>query len=128
MTDDIAAIKFQGDYKLVFFGFGFEGINSSGDYFHGKWLSKPELVMQRVLGWLKTPWLFVPGDATGDKVVDVGDVVHLINYLFKGGPAPNPLAAGDVTGPGDCVVDVGDVVYLINYLFKNGPVPQQGCA
>jgi C1A family cysteine protease len=128
LTDDIAAIKFQGDYKLVFFGFGFEGINSSGDYFHGKWLSKPELVMQRVLGWLKTPWLFVPGDATGDKVVDVGDVVHLINYLFKGGPAPNPLAAGDVTGPGDCVVDVGDVVYLINYLFKNGPVPQQGCA
>ena len=128
LTDSIAAIKFQGDYKLVFFGFGFEAINSAGSYFHEKWLSMPGLVLQRVLSWLKTPWLYVPGDATGDKVVDVGDVVHLINYLFKGGPAPNPLAAGDVTGPGDCVVDVGDVVYLINYLFKNGPVPQQGCA
>ena len=69
---------------------------------------------------------YVPGDATGDKVVDVGDVVYLINYLFKGGPAPNPMAAGDVNG--DCVVDVGDVVYMINYLFKGGPPPQPGCA
>ena len=125
-TDSVAGIKYQGDYKLVFFGFGFEGINSSGDYFHGKWLSRPVLVMQRVLGWLKTPWLFVPGDSNGDMAVDVGDVVYLINYLFKGGASPSPLASGDVNA--DCVVDVGDVVYLINYLFKGGAPPNQGCA
>jgi hypothetical protein len=53
-------------------------------------------------------------------------VVYLINYLFKGGPAPNPMAAGDVNG--DCVVDVGDVVYMINYLFKGGNPPMPGCA
>jgi C1A family cysteine protease len=125
LTDSVAAIKYQGDYKLVLFGFGFEGINSGGGYFHGKWLSKPELVMQRVLNWLETPWLFMPGDANGDKVVDVGDVVYLINYLFKGGPMPDPQASGDVNA--DCVTDVGDVVYLINYLYKNGSKPQQGC-
>jgi hypothetical protein len=28
------------------------------------------------------------GDANGDEIVDVGDVVHLINYLYKSGPAP----------------------------------------
>jgi hypothetical protein len=122
----VAGIKYKGDYKLVFFGFGFEGINSSGDYFHGKWLSRPVLVMQRVLGWLKTPWLFVPGDPNGDKVVDVGDVVYLINYLFQGGISPSPQASGDVNE--DCVVDVEDVVYLINYLFKGGAPPGQGCA
>jgi len=61
------------------------------------------------------------GDCTGDAVIDVGDVVFLINYLFKGGAAPNPLQIGDVTCDG--VVDVGDVVFLINYLFKGGPVP-----
>ncbi|HEX7400765.1 MAG TPA: SBBP repeat-containing protein [candidate division Zixibacteria bacterium] len=61
------------------------------------------------------------GDVTGDDVVDVGDVVYLINYLFKNGPAPDPLQAGDVNL--DAVVDVGDVVYLINYLFKSGPPP-----
>jgi C1A family cysteine protease len=125
LTDSVAAIKYQGDYKLVFFGFGFEGINSGGGYFHGRWLSKPELVMQRVLGWLETPWLFVPGDVSGDKVVNVGDVVYLVNYLFKGGPAPNPMVSGDVNS--DCKVDVGDVVYLVNYLFKGGALPQQGC-
>jgi hypothetical protein len=69
---------------------------------------------------------FVAGDATGDKVVDVGDVVFLINYLFKGGPVPNPKAAADVNH--DCNVDVGDVVYLINYLFKSGLAPLLGCA
>ena len=64
---------------------------------------------------------FLCGDVNRDAVVDVGDVVYLINYLFKSGPAPNPVNSGDVNG--DVVVDVGDVVYLINYLFKSGPVP-----
>ncbi len=64
---------------------------------------------------------YIPGDASGDGVVDIGDVVYLINYLFKSGPAPYPLIAGDANCDG--VVDVGDVIYLINYLFKGGPVP-----
>ncbi|HEX7402260.1 MAG TPA: SBBP repeat-containing protein, partial [candidate division Zixibacteria bacterium] len=65
---------------------------------------------------------FLCGDANKDGIVDVGDVVYLINYLFKSGPAPVPiLTAGDASCDG--VVDVGDIVYLINYLFKNGPEP-----
>jgi len=64
---------------------------------------------------------YLCGDANGDGVVDVGDVVYLINYLFKNGPAPSPLQTGDVNL--DAVVDVGDIVYLINYLFKAGPPP-----
>ncbi|MCK4403711.1 MAG: hypothetical protein KAW02_01350 [candidate division Zixibacteria bacterium] len=28
------------------------------------------------------------GDVTGDGVVNIGDVVYLINYLFRGGPPP----------------------------------------
>ncbi len=66
------------------------------------------------------------GDANGDGQIDVGDVVFLINYLFLGGSAPQPLSAGDVNG--DCVVDIGDVVYLINYLFLEGSIPRPGCA
>jgi hypothetical protein len=64
---------------------------------------------------------YVLGDVNGDTVIDVGDVVYIINYLFKGGLPPNPVEAGDVNCDG--VVDVGDVVYLINYLFKGGPAP-----
>ena len=62
------------------------------------------------------------GDVNCDGVIDIGDVVYLINYLFKGGPAPLPFAdQGDVNISG--VVDIGDVVYLINYLYKNGSQP-----
>jgi hypothetical protein len=31
----------------------------------------------------------VAGDANSDGVVGPGDVVFLINYLFRGGPPPN---------------------------------------
>jgi hypothetical protein len=81
--------------------------------------------MQRVLDWLNQPWQYKSGDANGDQVVDVGDIVFMINYLFKVGVTPDPLSSSDVNG--DCKVDVGDVVYLINYLFKGGPSPNQGC-
>jgi hypothetical protein len=61
------------------------------------------------------------GDANTDGIIDIGDVVCLINYLFKNGTPPLPMWAGD----NNCndVVDASDVVYLINYLFKSGPAP-----
>ena len=71
---------------------------------------------------------YLPGDFNipgGNGVVDLGDVVFLINYLYKGGNPPDPMAAADVTA--DCVVDLGDVVYLINYLYKGGDPPLPSC-
>jgi hypothetical protein len=63
------------------------------------------------------------GDANGDGVINVTDVVYLINYLFliPPGPAPIPLEAGDVNCEG--IINVTDVVYLINYLFLVPPGP-----
>jgi hypothetical protein len=61
------------------------------------------------------------GDANADRVVNVGDVVYLVNYLYKGGPEPCPIEAGDVNCDG--IVNVGDVVFLVNYLYKGGPPP-----
>jgi ankyrin repeat protein len=61
------------------------------------------------------------GDANMDGKKTVSDVVFLINYLFKGGPAPNPVYLGDVNCDGKTTVS--DVVYLINYLFKGGSAP-----
>lgn len=66
---------------------------------------------------------FIRGDANGDKVIDIGDIVYLLNYLFTGGPAPNPLWVGDANS--DEAVNIGDVIYLTNYLFLDGPPP--GC-
>ena len=61
------------------------------------------------------------GDCTGDGIVDIEDVLYLINYLYKGGPPPDPLFIGDVNWDG--LIDLEDVLYLINYLYKGGPAP-----
>ncbi len=61
------------------------------------------------------------GDADSSGNIDVGDVVYLINYLFKNGPAPKPVTAGDSNN--DNEVTVADIIYLINYLFKSGMRP-----
>ena len=84
------------------------GLNLYGD---------PSLVREGVSG-------FTCGDCNGDGIVDIGDVVFLVNYLYKNGSAPDPVQAGDCNC--DSTVDLGDVVYLINYLFKQGS-PPGGC-
>jgi hypothetical protein len=65
------------------------------------------------------------GDCVQDSSIDVGDVVYLINYLFRDGAAPDPVCRGDVNCDG--VTDVGDAVLLINYLYRNGTAPCFGC-
>ncbi len=65
------------------------------------------------------------GDANSDSLITVGDVVWLINYLFKGGPAPTPLCKADVNGSKN--VSISDIVYLINYLFRGGLPPVTPC-
>ncbi len=73
-------------------------------------------------GWdLVKVELFLRGDATGDGILDVGDVVYLVSYVFREGIPPFPLDAGDANCDG--IVDLGDIVYMINYLFREGPPP-----
>jgi len=68
----------------------------------------------------------LPGDANGDQMVGLLDLVFLVTYLYQGGGSPVPMANGDVNA--DCVLDLTDVVYLINYLLRAGPPPLVGCA
>ncbi len=66
------------------------------------------------------------GDVNNDGVVDLGDIVYLISYVFRGGPPPVPMTCvGDVNN--DDIVNVGDVVYLISYVFRAGPAPNPNC-
>lgn len=62
------------------------------------------------------------GDANGNGIIDMADVLYLLNYLFRHGPAPVPIDIADTNCNHD--IDFGDVGVIINYLFKGGVRPQ----
>ncbi len=64
---------------------------------------------------------YLCGDANSDGEVNISDAVYIINYVFLGGSAPNPMQSGDVNC--DSSVNVSDAVYIINYIFINGSAP-----
>lgn len=83
-----------------------------------------KFVMRSTKSGLFPTWVF--GDANGDGIVEMADVIHLLNYLFLDGPIPDPPASGDPNY--DCTINVGDIIYMLNYLFVDGAEPQKGCA
>jgi hypothetical protein len=62
---------------------------------------------------------YLCGDANGDGIVDIVDVVYITNYLLKSGPTP--VAYSDANCDGE--VNIDDVVYEVNYVLKFGPDP-----
>jgi len=66
-------------------------------------------------------YVYVSGDASKDGIVDVSDIVYLLNYLYRGGPQPDPPQSADVYP--DQVLDVSDLVFLLNYLYRHGFAP-----
>jgi parallel beta-helix repeat protein len=73
---------------------------------------------------LMIPWTR-SGDVNRDGIIDISDIIFILDYLFKSGPAPNPLCLGDVIPDG--LIRINDVIFLINYLFKSGPEPGTAC-
>ncbi len=68
---------------------------------------------------------YMCGDADGSLSLSISDVVYLINYIFSGGPAPDPMQSGDADCSG--AVTISDAVLLINYIFSGGPAPCSAC-
>jgi hypothetical protein len=64
---------------------------------------------------------YLCGDANGNDAITIIDVTYMLAYLYKGGPAPDPMASANVNGIGQ--VNILDVTYLIAYLYKGGPGP-----
>jgi glucose/arabinose dehydrogenase len=65
--------------------------------------------------------IYLCGDANSDQSVNVSDAVWIINYVFIGGEAPNPMESGEVNCDGS--VNVSDAVWIINYVFVGGSSP-----
>ncbi len=62
------------------------------------------------------------GDPIYDGRINLSDIIFLINYIFKGGPAPQFPFMG--TANEDCNTDLQDIMVLVNYIFKGGPEPK----
>jgi len=60
-------------------------------------------------------------DASGVSLPDISDLVYLVDYMFVGGPAPDPLWVADLQCDG--ALDISDLVYLVDYMFLGGPAP-----
>jgi hypothetical protein len=67
------------------------------------------------------------GDVQGDHNITSADIVFLVNFVLKAGPAPTPCAAVDDV---NCTGTVGtaDIIYLVNRVFKAGPDPCNVCS
>jgi hypothetical protein len=106
-------------FKVVFMAFPFEAVPQIGPE-----PSNSTALMRQILSWFglgRTAPEYMHGDANGDELIDVGDVVYLVNFLYKGDVPPNPVQAGDANCDGE--VNLADVVYLINYLYRGGDPP-----
>jgi hypothetical protein len=65
--------------------------------------------------------MIMAGDCNNSGLINIQDVTYLINYLYKSGAEPIPLASGDVNC--STKINIQDVTYLINYLYKGGAAP-----
>lgn len=54
----------------------------------------------------------------GSLEVNVADLVYLVNYLFRGGPAPECLDEADTDASG--MVNVADISIVVDFLFGGG--------
>lgn len=71
---------------------------------------------------------FSRGDSNADGTLNVADPIHLLAYLFSGGPTPSCTSASD--GNDDGALDIADAVYALAYLFTQGappPAPFPAC-
>ncbi len=130
----------SGSDHYSFWEWGYDAVFASeGDFFYNGWhqnydvvdsLNFPYMkeVVKMCLATLITEARAVGyrvGDPTWNGVIDVGDVIFLVGYLYRGGPAPVPPETGDVNCDGE--IDIEDLIFLINYLYRGGPAPPPSC-
>ncbi len=114
-------VEFAGIADTIF------SLASPLSYSEDYWWTVKAVDLYEGITWSSQTFRFktlVPGDADGNGVVTISDVVFLINYIFAGGAAPNPLDAGDANCSGG--INISDAVYLIQYIFGGGAAPCEG--
>lgn len=66
--------------------------------------------------------IFLPGDYTDDGSVDIIDLMLLIDFIAKAGPAPEG-GAGRADANCDNLINAADIIYFMNYLYGHNDDP-----
>ena len=56
------------------------------------------------------------GDVNKGGALDLGDVITVVNHIFKSTPAPDPYWLGDFSANG--TIELVDVLQMVNRIFK----------
>lgn len=69
---------------------------------------------------------YLPGDANNDGTAsNILDLTYLVDFIFRGGPLPNPYLGGDATC--DTFVNILDLTFVVNRIFRGGAPPPPSC-
>ena len=61
------------------------------------------------------------GDANGDESVNIADASYIVNFIFFGGNAPDPLSSADANC--DLSTNIADASFIIYGIFFGGAKP-----
>jgi hypothetical protein len=62
------------------------------------------------------------GDIDGNGTVfDITDLIHLVMWMFQGGPPPVSMEMANMDGLLE--IDITDLILMVTYMFQNGPKP-----
>ncbi len=66
--------------------------------------------------------LFICGDISGDgEGPNILDLTYMVDFIFRGGPAPDPFISGDVNC--DANTTILDLTYMVDFIFRGGSFP-----
>jgi uncharacterized delta-60 repeat protein len=106
-------------------------IGANGDVFvvgyadWGGWFRAPG--DYTVLKYVQSCPILLTGDANTDAAITAADIIVLVNFVLKGGSAPEPIPEAGDTNCNDAV-NSSDIIVLVNHVFKGGPAPCDACA
>jgi hypothetical protein len=119
-TGQSAALRYRGNYNIVFFAIGLESIINFYDAGDSD-VTRADL-LQHIYYWLQ----FQPhiGDVNEDGVINVLDIVQVVNIILKTIPEPTDyqLWAADFNGNGE--VNILDVVGIVNVILGGNQARQ----
>jgi aminopeptidase N len=115
-SGNAAGIKYGGDFRVVYFAVGFEGLERLA----GNSESLRADILENIVAWLQ--FQATKGDVNEDGKINIIDVIWTVNIVLGlTQPTPSQEWAADYDGNGS--VNVVDAIGIVNIIL--GPVPKR---